>query len=356
MHKNKICIISPSLKMGGIERALTVLAGYFLKQGYTVYFISAQGGEKFYELDKEIRFFEPSVIRQKGLVGKIKFYFNVVSFIKKTVNKINPDVVLSFGDAFNPLVLLALKNSKIPVFISDRTSPDFKFNPIINFGKKYLYPNSAGFIAQTKKAADYKVKHFGNKLSIKIIPNAIKEIKPIDCIREKWIVSVARLSKEKGVERLLESFSLIENRENWKLVFAGNGPLLDVMKEKVVELQIQNEVLFLGQVKDIDSLLAQSAIFVLPSYIEGFPNALCEALSAGLPSICFESIPYENIIDDGVNGFVIKNNDINDLAIKINYLMKNESKRNELSENAKRLNNKYSLDNIGKMYLDFILK
>ena len=144
MLKNKICIISPSLKMGGIERALTVLADYFLNQGHDVYFISAQGGEKFYKLNEKIVFFEPKVSRQKGILGKIKFYNNIVSFIKNTVIQIKPDVVLSFGDAFNPLVLYALLGTKIPVYISDRTSPDFKFNPIINFGKKLksLYKKS----------------------------------------------------------------------------------------------------------------------------------------------------------------------------------------------------------------------
>jgi glycosyltransferase involved in cell wall biosynthesis len=342
--------------MGGIERALTVLAGYFLNQGYEVYFISAQGGEQFYELDKKIILFELKEFRQKGLLGKIKFYLNVVSFIKKTVNHSKPDVVLSFGDAFNPLVLLALLGTKIPVYISDRTSPDFKFNPIIKFGKKILYPNSSGFIAQTQKAADFKLKQFGDKLNIKVIPNAIKQIYLHDVKREQQIVCVARLSKEKGVERLLYAFSLIENNNNWKLVFAGNGPLLHYLQKMAVDLQIQDSVSFLGQVKDIDYLLCQSSIFVLPSYIEGFPNALCEALSAGLPSICFESIPFENIIEDGVNGFVIKNNDLKELAFKIKLLMENDLKREELSKNAELFNNKYSLEKIGKMYLEFLLK
>ena len=94
--KKNICIVSPSLKIGGIERALTVLADYFLLQGHTVYFISAQGGEKFYELNKNITFFEPNFTRKNGLIGKIKFYCNVVIFIKNTVRKIQPDVVLSF--------------------------------------------------------------------------------------------------------------------------------------------------------------------------------------------------------------------------------------------------------------------
>ncbi|UPT70030.1 MAG: hypothetical protein M0D53_12940 [Flavobacterium sp. JAD_PAG50586_2] len=77
MTKN-ICIVSPSLKMGGIERALSVLADYFVQQEHSVTFISAQGGEKFYSLDKRILFFEPDFKRKGGIFGKILFFYSML--------------------------------------------------------------------------------------------------------------------------------------------------------------------------------------------------------------------------------------------------------------------------------------
>jgi glycosyltransferase involved in cell wall biosynthesis len=191
-------------------------------------------------------------------------------------------------------------------------------------------------------------------LNIKIIPNAIKEIEIYDIDRQNWVVCIARLSWEKGPDRLLEAFSLIENKMDWKLVFAGSGPMRKALEESTKKLNLSNDVVFLGEVKDVDRLLAESSIFVLPSHLEGFPNALCEAMAAGLPTICFDSIPYEDIIIDKENGFVVKNNDINEMAIKINFLIENPEIRTNIAEKAKKSVNDLSYKKIGEKYLNFM--
>lgn len=354
MSRN-ICIVSPSLKMGGIERALSVLADYFVQQDYAVTFISAQGGEKFYPLDKKIQFLEPDFKRKGGILGKILFFCSMLFFIRKTVKKQNPDVVLSFGDAFNPVVLLALTGTKFPVYISDRTSPDFPFNTFIRFGKKWFYPKSAGFIAQTKRAADYKRKHFGNKLNITIIPNALKKMVRQDVPEKNQVLFAGRLSFEKGPDRLLKAFSKID-KEDWKLIFAGNGPMHNELETMVGEFSLASRVSFLGKVNNIDKLMSESAIFVLPSRLEGFPNALCEAMAIGLPCICFDSIATEDLIEHQKNGFVVKENDIDKLSETIEMLMNNQDLRKEIGNNAKAIGQKLDAAVIGNQVLDFMYK
>ncbi|MGL2964111.1 glycosyltransferase family 4 protein [Flavobacterium sp. RSB2_4_14] len=352
----KICIVSPSLKMGGIERALTVLANYFVAEGNTVSFISAQGGEKFYILDSEIQFFEPQTKRTKGIIGKVIFYFSMVFFIRKAIKQQDPDVVLSFGDAFNPLVLLALLGTKFPVYISDRTSPDFPFNPIIRFGKKWLYPKSAGFIAQTKRAADYKKLHFRNQLHIKIIPNALKETVSTAISKQKNILCVGRLSIEKGQDRLVKAFAKITDSTDWKLILAGDGPMQKELEQLAIDLEIIDQVVFLGKVQNVDQLLSESAIFVLPSRLEGFPNALCEAMAAGLPCICFDSIPTEALIESNENGIVVAENDIEALSNALSLLMNDSALRNELGNKAKEIKDTLAVSVIGKQVFDFMFE
>jgi glycosyltransferase involved in cell wall biosynthesis len=87
---------------------------------------------------------------------------------------------------------------------------------------------------------------------------------------------------------------------------AGDGPLFEKMKFLTQELNVNNSIVFYGKVKDVAKLYSNASIFVLPSVIEGFPNALIEAMSFGLPCICFSDIPYEDIVEDQTNGIVVK--------------------------------------------------
>jgi glycosyltransferase involved in cell wall biosynthesis len=352
----KICLISPSLKMGGIERALTVLANYIVEQDYEVFFLSAQGGERFYELNPKISFLELTTKRKSGIVGKIQFYYSVLHFIRKTVKNQKPDVVISFGDVFNPLVLLALLGTKIPVFISDRTSPDFPFNPMVKFGKKWLYPKAKGFIAQTSRAAKYKEHQFNHKLNIKVIPNAIKKMTHYDVPKKNQILFAGRLSFEKGPDRLLSAFSKIENKGNWQLVFAGNGPMQELLQQNAIDLKVQESVIFLGKVTDLDYIMAQSAIFVLPSRLEGFPNALCEAMSIGLPSICFDCIATEGIMIHNESGIIVNQNNTNGLQDAMELLIIDEVLRAKISNNAKKIAQKLDVSIIGNQVLDFVFQ
>jgi len=349
----KILIISPSLKMGGIERSLSTLANFFADKGYQIFFISCQKSKPFYRLNNKIHLQEFSYLRSTGIINKFFFYYNLVWYLRKKTSEIKPDYVLSFGDVFNPLVLLALIGLKYSVFISDRTCPYFSYNNLVRFGQKMLYPLSTGFIAQTESAARYKKIQFKNKLNIKVISNAIKPVELFpDLNRQQQITYVGRLSKEKGVERLIIAFNKIKNK-NWKCVLAGDGPEKIKLQNLVKILGLDEKVIFLGLIKDIDRLLASSSIFVLPSFREGFPNALVEAMSAGLPSICFDSIPYQDLIIDGYNGFVVNDNQIEDLTKIIDKLVDNEGLRLEIGENAMEIGRRLNVDVIGREYINF---
>ncbi len=351
--KRKILIVSPSLKMGGIERALSVLANYFAEKGHKVTFIACQSTDKFYELNPSITLEEPSFNRN---AGKAVFYPKLVLFLRSKFKQYKPDVIMSFGDLFNPLVLLANLGRKTPVVISDTTTPDFKYGIITKKGKDYLYPTAAGFIAQTKVAADYNEKKFNGKLNIKVIPNAIKEVIRYDIPKNKWIVTVGRLSIEKGQDRLIEAFSRIVDKDDWKLVFAGEGPMLNTLKETVSERKLDDSVVFLGKVRNVDRLLSESKIFTLPSRLEGYPNALCEAMASGLPCLVFDGFPHDEIFKNNEEGIAIENGDIDAFSQALEDLMKDEKKREYLGNNALKIRDRLNIDVMGDIYLDFLFK
>src|SRR5690554_5452480 len=97
-----ILIIAPSLKMGGIERALTVLANYFASLGHQVKFIACQKGNPFYILNDQVEHYAFQYERGSGFYNKIQYYYNLISFLRKKTDQLKPDCVLSFGDVFNP--------------------------------------------------------------------------------------------------------------------------------------------------------------------------------------------------------------------------------------------------------------
>lgn len=350
----KITIVAPSRKMGGIERTLSVIANKWVAQGFKITYISCLKSDPFYKFDAAIKVIEPNFKRSGGFMNKIFFYPRLINYIRKQVKKEKPDRILSFGDFFNPLVLLALYGLKIPVYISDRTSADYIFPRYISVLKQKLYPKAAGFIAQTPIAYRAKAIQFGENFRKTIIPNPIRKIKENPIPKENSILYVGRFAWEKNPNALIEAFSKIENKGNWKLIMAGDGPQLKDMKTKAVSLGLDGQVNFLGAVTDVDSLLCKASIYVLPSVLEGFPNALCEAMAAKLPVICFESIPYESIITPNKEGFVIQEGDIEALSNTLYELMNDESMRIKIGENAYKKSKNWNIETIIEQYNKFL--
>lgn len=356
MESKTICIIAPSLQNGGIERALTTLSAHFVHRGHKVVYIACRSGNHFFELDGRVIFREPDYKHSTSPVQKLLSYQKTILFIRKQLQEFKPDTILSFGDIINPLVLLANRGLNYPIYISDRISPKQQLGWFKNFMKKITYPNATGIIAQSQNAADYKREVFGDRINIRIIPNSLREIAPVNVVeKKKQVIGVGRLSIEKGFDRLIEAFSKIPNHEDWKLVLVGSGPVRNQLESQSKAMGVAERVIFLGARKDVDQLLAESSIFVIPSRCEGFPNALCEAMASPLPCISFDSISASDLIENRVNGVVVPDGDIDGLAKEIEILMDDEKLRAEYAEKAYNIRERLDKDKVGDMFLNFIM-
>jgi GalNAc-alpha-(1->4)-GalNAc-alpha-(1->3)-diNAcBac-PP-undecaprenol alpha-1,4-N-acetyl-D-galactosaminyltransferase len=350
-NKKKICLISPSLQMGGLERAMSNLGNYFNAKGYKVYYVVLYKFERFYTLDNGIELIEPGF---RYNMSKPLYYLKLIGYIRKTVKSIGPDTVLSFGDYHNALVLFSLKGLKIPVYVSDRSSPDKDFGKILTMFKKWTYKSSAGIIAQTQRAADQKLKMLGKNINITIIPNTIREIKLYDIPRKDRILGVGRHHKVKGFDRLINAYALLDTP--WQLVLAGGrGPETENLKQLVRDRNIEDKVVFLGEIKEIDKVYAEAGIFCLTSRSEGFPNALCEAMAAGLPGVSFDIVAGPaDIITNGKNGILVQDGDIDGFARQLQTLISDMDYRRRLGNEASKLQDELSLELSGNKFLNFI--
>lgn len=344
--------------MGGIERALSVLANEWAAQDIEVTYISSLKSEPFYKLNPAIKVVQPYHRRSGGLMNKLLYYPRLLHFLRNTVRNTDPDRVLVFGDWFSPMALLALLHTKYPVYISDRTIPDYTFKFPIPQLKKWLYPKAAGFIAQTQRSKQYKEAVFGKRFPMKIIPNALPEFKydGIEKInRQHKIIYIGRFAWEKDPEILVRAMTAIsKNHPDWKLEMAGSGPLLQPMQALVKDLNLQSFIEFRGNVQNVEVLYKEASILVLPSVVEGFPNTLIEAMSFGLPCICFQDIPYEDIVTDGIDGLVIKERKEQYLADAISKLIDDQKLRLLIGENAKNNVQRFNKEVIARSLLDFM--
>ncbi len=340
--------------MGGIERAASTLANEFSKQGIKVNYFCVFNHVKFFNLNESIDLEEPDPRKSQR--------FNLISAplrIRRLAKKIKPDSILVFNKFLGALTLLSLAGLKFQIYISERASPHYTFAPHIEIFNKVIYKifKPVGLIAQTNYA--YSVQHnfYRKGTKFKVIHNALRDVVGFDVPRKKQVLAVGRFNDYlKGFDRLVTCFSMLKNQD-WTLVFAGgdaqSGKQLYELAEK---LNIQNKIQFKGKVKNIDSLYAESGIFILPSRTEGFPNALVEAMAAGLPCIAFKYNPgISEIIEDGFNGILVEEGNIPALAEKLDYLMENEAERVRLGNNARLIRDKLASDVISAQYIDFIL-
>jgi glycosyltransferase involved in cell wall biosynthesis len=354
--KIRILIISPSLNVGGIARRLTLFADHFAEMGHEVFFISCINIKQFYSLSKEVTLIKASYKRNKRFSNKIFFRLWLVLYLRRKIREIRPDVVLVFGETFNPLVLLASWNLKVPVFIGDNTSPDYNYGLINRILKKLTYRSSAGIICQTKYAEAFKKRQYGSMVNTFVLDNPIRGIKNYDTVRQNIILFVGRFAWEKAPEKLIRAFALMDNQKKWKLVMAGDGPLLEKSKTLVSELGLTRQVDFLGRVENVDRLFFEAGIFVLPSVIEGFPNALAEAMIAGLPVICFDSFPSDEIVTNDVDGIIISGGSEEMLAHELDRLANDENERKRLGTNAAKIRKRLDPNTIAEKLLDYMFK
>lgn len=366
VEKKKICLIAPSLQMGGIERAMSTLANYFVSQGHEVHFITLFPFEPFFVLDERINVYTPPYLFPRygrSLLQTISYYAKMLApfwgHIYRVVKRVSPDVILSFGDVFPHMAMLQLSYLKIPFYYSNRSNPNIKYNLLITTIRNVAYKFSppTGVIAQTKEAMLRKKKILGDEVPIVIIPNPVRQIEiKSDIVKENYIVSVGRLHKEKGFIRLMKVFSEL-NAPDWKLVLVGGGQHELEIKQMAVDLGIVDRVIFTGKTKDVDIWLQKSEIFVLASHNEGYPNALCEAMAAGLACVAFDIVAGpKDIISNGDNGFLVPDNDLKAMADKLQLLISNVELRDKFSLNALQICESNSIEVVGNMFLDFIIQ
>jgi GalNAc-alpha-(1->4)-GalNAc-alpha-(1->3)-diNAcBac-PP-undecaprenol alpha-1,4-N-acetyl-D-galactosaminyltransferase len=352
--KKKIIIVGPSLKMGGIERASCNIANELSDINFKVIYLALFKQEVFFRLNNEVEFDEPD---EDGFTRKI----NLIKTLRRVRRKVilsNPDQVLVFSKFYAAIVNIALIGTHYRIFLSERSSPHYKWPLRIRLISYLSFRVRApkGIIAQTQIAAKIQRLYYGSQIPIEVIPNAVRKIRIMpETKREHHILAVGRMNDYlKGFERLLDVMPRVNPA--WDLVFVG-ADKNENLQAKIDKLGLKERVRFAGQQSDMDIVYARAGMFVITSISEGFPNALCEAMAAGVPCVSYDFVAGpRDLINPGVNGILVEDGNLEKLAEVINALIDNDNLRIDIGENAKNMAQILDGKVIAKRVSDFLFK
>lgn len=337
----KISIILKDItEDGGGERVCANLANA-LSESYVVQIISFHKSFKDtnFKIDKNIPIIYLSSFGLKSafLLKKIflktiyRYYLSIKAY--KLLKQNETDIILANDGFFIPI--FKTKNS-LYVRVWHLDAPKRK--------KKIFSKFDALVVLSSKQLFRWREYH----KNIKIIPNFLPAItEKTTNFNQKVVLSVGRLSHQKGFLRLIEIWSLIQKQKKykeWKLRIVGQGELEQEIKDKIKEKNLQESVQLKPFTKNIEKEYLGASIYAMSSYFEGLPMVLLEASSYALASIAFDVNTGPNdIIKNGKTGFLIKDNQLEEFALQLRVLMNDEDLREQMGKAAKvRIQEKFS--------------
>jgi len=383
-------IISLGYVAGGAENAIVKISPHLLNKGYSIKVLASDLG-----INK--KHFNEYVFKNVSFAGPLKiflFLFNPSSFfaLRKILKEYKPDIVhMHVMHEITPSVLFLL--AKYPTVMTLHGPEAFLHELLIWFLQPSDFKNKAYDKKDLKVGGKLRylyfnyIQKFFYKLGFrnvdvfiapsKYMQNAARtDVSPIVClpnfielgkfheVKNKYnILFVGRLEKIKGAEFLIKAIpSIIEACPQARLTLVGDGrekaSLLDLGKK----LRIENYIQFVGWVesKDLDAYYEKASIVVVPSICpENFPTVCSEAMSAGRPVIGTVVGGIPEIIDDGVNGYLVEPKNSVQIAEKIVkvFLEGNlEEFGREARKKAERFNIEKHIYELEKVYKEVISK
>ncbi len=229
--------------------------------------------------------------------------------------------------------------------------------------KRYLR-NCQHVVVPTESIREMLAKDYGIERGVSVVPTPVDLVKFQDIQPDKVRVSfglegkevllfVGRLAREKGLDLLLQAFTLIqEQRPGVRLLLLGRGPYEDALKAKLAKLGFKDFVILAGAVpyEDVPDYYAAADLFVFPSTTETQGLVIIEAMAAGLPVVAVRAPGAVDILAEG--GGVLTENKPETFAREVVDILADPGRQRELSDEARRAVQRYSISDAAARMLD----
>lgn len=296
-----------SLTGGGAERQLASIGPELAQRGHDVHVAFVYGGVNADRLSAS-----RCTIHQLSVSGKRDP--RILTRFVSLMRRLRPDVIHTWLAHMDVVGGITARLLRVPWVMSERSAAlnyprSLLHNVRIALGKgaDLIVPNSAGGV-------EYWISHGVDPTRIEIVPNFVplEEVESADVLRDSRIAEsdelvlyVGRLSPEKNLNALIDAMQHVcRQRPSAKLAICGEGPLLSDLTARARAAGLEERIVFAGFVPNVAPWLKRSRAVAAVSLFEGHPNAVLEAMAAGVPVVVSDIPAYRSILDDDSASFV----------------------------------------------------
>lgn len=357
---------------GGMERVLLNKVRFLvneMKWEVVIVTTDQEGKPPFYPFPEQVRMVDLNVNyardNDKGVFRKITGYLQRKKLHRQRLTQLlmseKPDVVVS---------LYPSESSFIPD-IPDGSKKVLEIHYCKFFRLQYGRHGLLGLIDRLRTRQDEHIArkfdrfvvlthedrgYWGTMPNIEVIPNAAMFMGTRQAdMTNKRILAVGRLDYQKGFDRLLEAWHIVQQHpefSDWRLDIFGQGEWHDRLEQTIRRYGLEQQTAINPPTSDIGSEYARSSMLVMSSNYEGFPMVMIEAMAGGLPVVAFDFLcGPKDIIRHEQNGLIVPNGNIPALAKAMMQLMASEPLRQKLSVNARKITQTYSEEQVMKQWV-----
>ena len=339
-----------SCSAGGTERATSIIANLLLQYNHSVHIINTYRDKPHFPIDNKVHYIQ---ICKSNIIKSI---LSVTMYLKR--NKIDILVVI---EAMGGLIAYpAAKLTKCRIIIWEHAN--YYQSQGISYIQKvrqFELKHCDAYILLTEKDKQNFIQHFTIKTKLRRIYNVAPQMSENEySISSKTIISVGHIRKIKNFILIPEIGKIVfKQHPDWRWLIYGtpSGEEYEKIKKRILEYDLEQNIIFAGRSDNMEEEYKKSSIYVLTSIQEGLPMVLLEAKANKLPLISFDiQTGPDEIIQDGINGYLIPPYDIKLMAKKICFLIENNDVRKSFSDKAILDIDKFSATSIIVQWLEIL--
>jgi glycosyltransferase involved in cell wall biosynthesis len=359
-HRLKICLVTVTLSDGGAERCAALLSNYFENQDIDIYHV-VFSGKVDYNYSGKLFHLEHLKDKRNSWWSRSKRFFALKQFFDTN----HFDYVIDFRTKEYLLQEMIIHNFVFPKFIQTIHSYKLKsYLPKNKFLAKLLYRNCQQFISVSKGIQEKVNKNYNflptkliyNPIDFEFISNQSKQEVTDDF---QYVLSAGSMNKNiKQFNKLVECYAnSILPSKRIKLIILGDGKLKNKWIKLAESYNLQDMVIFKGNVKNPFRYYKNALFTISTSKYEGMPMVLLESLACGTPIISWDYASGPNeIISNKQNGLLIENQDTDKLIEAMNLFVSDNNLYLQCKENAVSSVKQFSLETIGNEWLNHLKK